>query len=156
MGRSVLSEVMPRRQRTEIPARAVDILTDKPTGFVATVGPRGVLSVTPVALLYDGRKVRFSTTKDRQKYRNLLRDDRIAMAVPHRNNPNRYVELRGRARLTDDADRSFIDAIARHYMGVDRYPFDESGAERVIVTIEPERVSCPPIPLADAPPNAPG
>jgi PPOX class probable F420-dependent enzyme len=132
-----------------------DILTDKPTGFVATVRPDGLLSVTPVALVFDGTVVRFSTMKDRKKYRNLLRDDRVTMAIAHRNNPNRYVEIRGRAQLDDDRDNGFIDSIARHYMGVDRYPFDRPWQERVTVTIVAEHVSSPDIPLADAPPQAP-
>ncbi len=139
----------------EIPAAVHDILHDKPTGFVATVRPDGLLSVTPVALLFDDGVVRFSTTKDRKKYRNLLLDDRITMTVAHRNNPNRYVELRGRAVLDDDADREFIDRIAQHYMGVDTYPFDRPGQERVTVTVVVEHVSAPGIPLADAPPQAP-
>jgi len=138
-----------------IPERVHDILTDKPTGYVATVRPDGMLSVTPVGLMFDGTVVQFSTTKDRRKYRNLLADDRIAMAVPHRNNPNRYVELRGHARLEDDTDHSFIDGLAHHYMGVDRYPFDRPGQERVTVTIVAEHVSAPAIPLADNPPQAP-
>jgi hypothetical protein len=75
------------------------------------------------------------------------------MAVAHRNNPNRYIELRGRARIEDDVDRRFIDALTQHYMGVDRYPFDPPGAERVTVMIEVEHVSCPLIPLADDPPQ---
>jgi PPOX class probable F420-dependent enzyme len=138
-----------------IPRAVHDILTDKPTGFVATLRPDGHLSVTPVALMFDGEYVRFSITKDRKKYRNLLRDDRIAMAVPHRRNPNRYVEVRGRARLDDDVDRRFIDGLAHHYMGVDRYPFDRPGEERVTVTIVADHVSAPDVPLAGDPPSAP-
>jgi PPOX class probable F420-dependent enzyme len=138
-----------------IPENVHDILTDKPTGFVATVRPDGLLSVTPVALMFDGEVVRFSTTKDRKKYRNLLHDDRVTMAVAHRNNPNRYVEIRGRARLDDDDDHAFIDSVARHYMGEDRYPFDRPWQERVTVTIVAEHVSSPDIPLADEPPQAP-
>jgi hypothetical protein len=39
-------------------------------------------------------------------------------------------------------------------MGVDRYPFDRPGQERVTVTIIAEHVSAPQIPLADNPPQA--
>jgi PPOX class probable F420-dependent enzyme len=137
-----------------IPDPVHDILTDKPTGFVATMRPDGRMSVTPVGLMFDGAHVRFSTTKDRKKYRNLLADDRVTITVPHRNNPNRYVEIRGRARLDDDPEHRFIDALAQHYMGVDTYPFDRPGQERVTVTIVAEHVSAPDIPLADAPPQA--
>ena len=42
-----------------------------------------------------------------------MRDPRVAICVPHRNNPNRYIEVRGRARISEDTDQSFIDSIAR-------------------------------------------
>ena len=45
-----------------IPEQVHDILTDLPTGFVATMRPDGMLSVTPVWLMFDGDVVRFSTT----------------------------------------------------------------------------------------------
>jgi PPOX class probable F420-dependent enzyme len=146
---------MPSIKTVPIPEQVHDILTDKPTGFVATVRPDGMLSVTPVGLMFDGEYVRFSTTKDRKKYRNLRRDDRVTMAVAHRNNPNRYVEVRGTAELVDDHGRVVLDEIARVYMGVDRYPFDEPGQERVTIVVHAEQVSAPRIPLADDPPMAP-
>ena len=37
---------------------------------------------------------------------------RIALSIPHRNNPNFYLELRGRAHIEPDHDRSFINRIA--------------------------------------------
>ena len=138
-----------------IPAHAHDILTDKPTAYLATMRPDGHMSVTPMGMLFDGTHVRLSTTKDRRKYRNLVADDRLTVCVPHRNNPNRYVEIRGRAVLTDDTDRAFIDSVAKAYMGVDVYPFDRPGQERVTITVIAEHVSSPRIPLADDPPNAP-
>lgn len=138
-----------------VPASHQDILTDRPIGHLATIRPDGRLSVNPVSLIWDGEHVRISTLKSRQKYRNLVRDPRIAISIPHRNNPNRYVELRGVAELTDDRDRSFVNALARHYMNVDVYPFDPPGAERVTITLHAEQVSAPEIPLADDPPSAP-
>ncbi|MGD9598430.1 MAG: PPOX class F420-dependent oxidoreductase [Steroidobacteraceae bacterium] len=138
-----------------IPATHHDILVDRPVGHIATIRPDGRLSVNPVSLMWDGQHVRVSTVKSRQKYRNLLGDPRVAISVPHRNNPNRYVEVRGIAELTDDVDRSFINSIARHYMGVEVYPFDAPGAERVTITIHAEQVSARVMPLADKPPSAP-
>jgi hypothetical protein len=77
----------------------------------------------------------------------------VTVCVPHRDNPNRYVEVRGRAVLVDDEDRSFIDSIAKAYMGADRYPFDGPAAERVTIRVIAEQVSAPRIPLADDPPQ---
>jgi PPOX class probable F420-dependent enzyme len=88
----------------------------------------------------------------RRKMRNLRADDRVTLCVVQPDNLNRYVEIRGRAIVEPDVDRRFVNAMAKQYMGVDEYPFDRPQDERVIVTIVPEAVSCPSIPLADAPP----
>ena len=138
-----------------IPRECHDILQDRPTGHMATVRPDGRLSVTPVSPMFDGEYVRVSTVKTRQKYKNLVADPRIAISIPHRNNPNRYVEIRGIAELADDPDRAFINSIARYYLSVDEYPFDKPGDERVTITVHAEQVSSPDIPLANAPPGAP-
>ena len=144
-----LSESVP------IPIHVHDILTDLPTGHIATLREDGRISVNPVALVFDGKHVRVSTVKSRMKYKNLLQDDRVAISVPHRNNPNRYVEIRGRAVLEDDVERSFVNEIARIYMGADEYPFDQPGDERVTITIIAEQVSAPEIPLSEDAPGKP-
>lgn len=138
-----------------IPKAAEAILNDLPTGHLCTIRPDGLPSVNPVALLYDGEHVRVSTVTKRQKYKNLLADPRIAISVPHRNNPNYYIELRGHAELEPDPDRSFVNQIAKVYMGEDVYPFDQPGDERVTIKIIAEQVSMPTIPLAKDPPGAP-
>ena len=79
----------------EIPASHTDILEAKCFGHVATLGPDGMISNHPVSLVWDGSHVRFSTTKSRKKYRNLLADDRIALSVTDPENAWRYIELRG-------------------------------------------------------------
>lgn len=137
----------------EIPEAAHELLRDKPIGHLATVRRDGKLSVNPVALIFDGEKVRISTTKSRVKYKNLLADPRLALSVPHRDNTNVYIELRGTARMEDDADRTFIDQIAQNYMGTDTYDLDVPGAQRVTITIEAEQISMPEIPLANDPPT---
>lgn len=134
---------------SEIPEAAHALLRDQPIGHLATIRRDGRLSVNPVALLFDGRCIRVSTTKDRVKYRNLLADPRVAISVPQRDNPNVYIEVRGTARVEDDVGRRFIDQIAVAYMGQDTYDLDPPGAERVVVTIDAEQVSMPQIPLAD-------
>ena len=144
-----------KRAPGEIPHYVLDIFDDKPIAYLTTMRPDGRMSTNPVAaLLRDGR-VCVSTTTDRKKIRNLRADPRVTVCVVHRNNPNRYVEVRGTAELVDDTDRAVIDEIARAYMGVDRYPFDEPGQERVTIVVHAEQVSAPRIPLDDDPPMAP-
>lgn len=142
---------MSNQKAPPIPAGHLDILTDRPIGHIATIRPDGRLSVHPVSLMWDGMHVRVSTVRSRQKYRNLQHDPRVAISIPHRSNPARYVEIRGIAELTGDPDRSFINSVARHYLNLDVYPFDQPGDERVTITIHAEQVSAPEVPLADDP-----
>ena len=135
-----------------IPPQLHELLSGTPIAFVTTMRPDGRMSTNPVALLFDGTHVRISTTTDRRKVRNLLADDRITLCVVQPGNLNRYVEIRGRAVLTPDDDRSFIDSIAQRYMGADRYPFDKHWQQRVTIKVIVEAISAPDIPLADAPP----
>ena len=78
----------------------------------------------------------------------------MTLCVVQPGNLNRYVEVRGRAVVAPDVDRRFITEIARAYMGVDEYPLDPPGVERLVVTVIAEQVSSPSIPLADDPPYA--
>jgi PPOX class probable F420-dependent enzyme len=135
-----------------IPSQLHPLLSGTPIAFMTTMRPDGRMSTNPVGILFDGTHVRISTTTDRKKVRNLLADDRITLCVVQPGNLNRYVEVRGRAVLTPDEDRSFIDSIAQHYMGVDRYPFDKDWQQRVTIKVIVEAISSPDIPLADAPP----
>ena len=80
-----------------IPQSHVDILESKCFAHVATIRPDGRISNHPVSILWDGEHVRFSTTKARRKYRNLLADDRITLSIPDPTNIWRYLEIRGRA-----------------------------------------------------------
>jgi PPOX class probable F420-dependent enzyme len=126
-----------------IPSRAADILARKPIGYLSTQRPDGRMSVVPVAVIWDGETVRISTVKSTKKVRNLQLDSRLTLCVPHPNNPQQYVELRGTADIADDADRSFVNAMARDWMGVEEYPYDRPGDERAIITVRVEAVSSP-------------
>jgi PPOX class probable F420-dependent enzyme len=138
-----------------IPEAAREILDDRPTGHLATIRPDGLLSVNPVSVLFNGEHVQLSTVTSRAKYKNMAADPRIAISIPHRNNPNFYLELRGRALIEPDSDRSFIDRIAQTYLDKQTYPFDPPGTERVVVTVIAEQVSMRKVPLADSSPGAP-
>jgi PPOX class probable F420-dependent enzyme len=117
-----------------------DILAARGLSFVSTVRPNGLLSTHPISALWDGGRLRFSTTKARAKYCNLLNDNRVTICIPDPRNQLRYLEIRGRGKIADDADRSFINLIAREFMGVETYPYDPPGTERVTITIEIEKV----------------
>ncbi|UXA06194.1 PPOX class F420-dependent oxidoreductase [Mycobacterium sp. SMC-2] len=126
-----------------IPEPAQELLTGLRIGYISTMRPDGRMSVVPVGVVREGDVLKISTLSDRQKVRNLERDQRITVCVPDPDNPRRYVEIRGVAELADDANRAYIDSFARQYMGVDKYPYDPPGATRTTITVRAERVSMP-------------
>jgi PPOX class probable F420-dependent enzyme len=125
---------------TPIPESHRDILEKKGFAHIATTGPKGEPQSSPVWYGWDGTHLKFSNTKARQKYKNLLRNPRVSASITDPDNPYRYVEIRGVAEIEDDPDKAFIDEMSHKYMGKD-YPWNQPGDERVIVKIRPEHAT---------------
>src|SRR5881396_931431 len=124
-----------------IPEQYRDLFTKKAFARLATVGADGAPQVTPVWVDYDGTYVRFNTAKGRVKVRNLARNPRVALAMQDPDNPYRYLQIRGRvAEATEQGADAHIDALAKKYLGQDRYPFRQPGEVRVLYKVLPERV----------------
>lgn len=125
-----------------IPEQYRDLFSEekKAFGYVATVMPDGTPQVTPVWVDYDGTYVVLNTAKGRVKERNLRRDGRVALVVADPGNPYRYIQVRGRAELSEEGADAHIDKLAKKYLGMDRYPYRQPGEVRVIVRITPEAV----------------
>lgn len=125
-----------------MPEGAEDLLRSTALAHVATIGPHGEPQNNPVWFDWDGEHLKFSQTKTRQKYKNLGRDPRIALSIVDPENPYRYLEVRGEvAKIEEDPDLDFINAMAKKYMGKDKYPFHQPGDERVVVFVEPRRTT---------------
>jgi PPOX class probable F420-dependent enzyme len=126
-----------------IPEDYIDILQSQALAYVATIGPKGEPRVSPVWFNWDGTHVLFSVTKGRQRYRNLLRDPRIALAIADPANPYRSLEIRGKvARIDEDRDGDFANAQSRKYLNRDRKAEEiQPGEERVVIVVEPEHVT---------------
>jgi PPOX class probable F420-dependent enzyme len=83
-----------------------------------------------------------NSAKGRQKDRNLRRDPRVSLAIIDPDNPYRYLEIRGRvSEITEDGADAHIDKMAKKYLGVDKYPYRQSGEVRVMYKIRPEHTS---------------
>lgn len=142
-------------QNMAIPQHLHAIFAGRPVAFVTTMRPDGHMSTNPMSVLFDGTTIRLSTLTKRKKCRNLLTDNRITLCVVQGDNLNRYVEIRGRATIEPDTDRNFVNnVLSPRYLDVKHYPFDEPGDERVVITVIPEQISSPTVPLDDAPPYA--
>ncbi len=125
-----------------IPDSHLDLFAKKAFAHLATLMPNGQPQVTPVWVDYDGHHVVFNTAEGRQKDKNMLRDARVALSIIDPDNPYRYLEVRGRIadRTVEGADKH-IDAMAKKYLGQDKYPYRRPGEVRVIYKVEPEHIT---------------
>lgn len=132
---------MPTKTKTTTDLTATsthDLLTKTAIAHLAMLRPDGKLQSNPVWFEWDGEFVKFSTTKDRQKFRNIERDPRMAISITDPENPYRYLEVRGVVEaVEDDPDNTFIDHLSERYMGKRPYPYHEPGDERVTIYVRP-------------------
>ena len=117
------------------------LLEEPNLAHFVTLMKDGSPQVTPVWVDYDGTHVLINTAEGRQKPRNLARDPRVALSVADRNNPQRYVQVRGKVvEATHEGAFEHISKLAKKYNGPDaQYPRRE-GEQRVLVKILPEHV----------------
>ena len=124
-----------------IPEQYVDILQSNALAYVATTGPKGAPQVSPVWFVWEGGKILFSTTKARQKYKNILRESGVSVAITDPNDPYRSLEIRGTAQGEDDRGYRVAHLVSRKYMGHDATPeMLPAHEERVVITITPEQL----------------
>ena len=84
---------------------------------------------------WDGKRVRFSHTSTRQKYRNLARDGRVSFHVQDPDNAYRTLEVRGRVESMDpDPDAVFYRSLQERY-GLVVPVFDAD--VRVVIVVQP-------------------
>ena len=120
------------------PASHRDLL-DSQVATLATIDDDGFPQLTEVWFLYDGDDVKVSVNTSRAKLRNLERRPQCSLLVLDLQNPYRYLELRGRARVEADSDRSFAAKVGEKY-GADLTAYDGPEDGRVVITIEPEKI----------------
>ncbi|MGE5827561.1 MAG: PPOX class F420-dependent oxidoreductase [Micromonosporaceae bacterium] len=124
-----------------IPQSYRDLFDKKSFAHIATVGPDGTPQVTPVWIDYDGTHIRFNTARGRVKTKNLERNPTVAMSVQDPENPYRYVQVKGRVtEMTEKGADEHIDALAKKYLGQDRYPYRRPGEVRVTVKVAPDKI----------------
>ena len=126
-----------------IPPEARQIFEDKNFAFVATVNKDGSPQVTPTWVDVQGDQILVNVATTRQKYKNVKRDPRIAIGIVDQNNPYKAVMVRGKVISIEKGGRAdpHIDKMAKKYIGQDKYPFRQPNEERVLLTIEPTKIT---------------
>jgi PPOX class probable F420-dependent enzyme len=128
---------------TAIPEKFLDLVQSKKAlANLATIMPDGSPQVTPVWFDYSNGAIRVNTAKGRVKARNMRQGAPVALAIVDPDNAYRYMQIRGRVkRITEEGADAHIDALAKKYLGKDKYPWAQPGQVRVTYEIEPSSVS---------------
>ena len=113
----------------------------KAFAHLATLMADGSPQVTPVWFDFDGTHFRFNSARGRVKDKNLARSPKVAFSIMDPDNSYRYLSVRGRVvEVTEQGADAHIDALAKKYLGQDRYPNRQAGEVRVTYRVAPERV----------------
>ena len=136
-GRGSVSDV-------DLPDGLLSLLKRPSVCNLATVMPDGSPQVTQTWVDTDGRNLLINTVRGHQKVRNIERDPRGALTVADPANPQRYFQVRGRVvGVTQEGAADHIESLSQRYLGK-AYPwFGGRDQVRLLVTIEPDRVSVP-------------
>jgi PPOX class probable F420-dependent enzyme len=123
-----------------LPESARDVIDGTNFATLATVNADGSPHTAVVWVGRNEDELLFSTTVGRRKERNMRRDPRVSVSVFDRENPYRYVEVRGNVTITQQGGRELINQLSHKYTGQD-YAADAPDAVRVVIRLVPERVT---------------
>ena len=125
-----------------IPEPFKDLFTKVAFAHLATLMADGSPQVTPVWCDFDGTHIRVNSAKGRVKDKNMRRNKRVALAIMDPDNPYRHLDVQGEiAEIAEQGADAHIDALAKKYLGKDKYPFRAPSEVRVIYKILPLKAS---------------
>lgn len=123
---------------------ARQLLDDVNPAVLGTVNPDGSPQTSVVWVCRDGDDLLISSAAGRRKERNLQREPRASLTVYDREDPLRYVEIRGRATITEDPGRELAVRLAEEYEGPgagQEYLDLPPEVVRVIIRITPQHLA---------------
>lgn len=122
----------------QIPAHLLHLLEEPNYGFLGTIRPDDTVQVNPMWFLYDGEHIRFTHTTKRAKYRNLMHNPAMSLAVTDPSNPFTYLEVRGTlVEVIPDPEGAFYVTLGRRYGNAAQQPPKDS-PDRVILVMSVE------------------
>ena len=114
-------------------------LLDAQVATLGTLDDDGFPQLTEVWFVHDDGDIKLSLNSSRHKTKNLERRPECSLLILDTENPYRYLEIRGRARLVPDDDGAVVEKVKEKY-GADVREYDQPGDRRVAVTIEPVKI----------------
>lgn len=123
---------------TDFPESHRDLL-DAQVASLATLGGNGLPQLTEIWFLHEDGELKLSLNTSRVKTRNLTKRPQCSLLLLDLQNPYRYLEVRGNAKIEPDDDYVFARHLGAKY-DADLKVHDQPGESRVVVTIEPANV----------------
>jgi PPOX class probable F420-dependent enzyme len=123
---------------TNFPESHSDLL-DAQVASLATIDGDGFPQVTEVWFLLDEGELKLSLNTSRRKTKNLTARPQCSLLILDLENPYRYLEVRGTARIAPDDDYTFATKVGAKY-NADLKIHDQPGETRVVVTIDPVKI----------------
>jgi PPOX class probable F420-dependent enzyme len=112
------------------------------TCYIATLMADGSPQMTQTWVDTDGEHVIINSVQGYVKIRNIERDPRVAVVISEPDNPTRYFQVRGRVvEVTTDGATDHIEMLAQKYTGKPYPWYGGRDQVRVIIVIEPKKVS---------------
>ncbi|MDE1845962.1 MAG: PPOX class F420-dependent oxidoreductase [Candidatus Micrarchaeota archaeon] len=122
--------------------KVIKMLDGKNFAHVATLMPDGSPQVSAVWIDREVDLIVFNTAVGRAKYRNLVKDKRIALSIADATNPYSEIWIRGKVvEITEEGADAHIDKLAQKYLGKEKYPMRQPGERRVIIRVEAEHIN---------------
>jgi PPOX class probable F420-dependent enzyme len=110
--------------------------------YLATTMTDGSPQITQTWVDTDGNHILINSVQGYVKIRNIERDPRVAVAISAPSHPSRYFQIRGRVvNITTDGAVDHIEMIAQKYLGTPYPWYGGRDQVRVLIVIEPQKVS---------------
>lgn len=110
--------------------------------YIATTMADGSPQLTQTWVDTDGEHVLINSVQGFLKLKNIARDPRVAVVISDSQNPSRYFQVRGRViDVTTDGAVDHIEMLAQKYLGTPYPWYGGRDQVRVIISIEPQKVS---------------
>ena len=121
--------------------KVIKLFSEKNLVYIATLMKDGAPQVSPVWANHEDGYILVNTAEGRIKYKNVLRDPRVAVSVVSKDNPLDMITIRGTVKeLITDYEYKHADKLTQQYLGREQYPFKRDDEKRVILKIKPDKV----------------
>jgi PPOX class probable F420-dependent enzyme len=126
----------------KLPEDLLTLLRQPSTCYLATTMVDGSPQITQTWVDTDGEHVLINSVQGYVKIKNIARDPRVAVAISPQDKPSRYVQIRGRVvDVTTDGAVEHIEMLAQKYTGKPYPWYGGRDQVRLLIVIEPEKVS---------------